>query len=111
MRLQGRASIPPRSRRSNRHADVDGRTIRIRANDPRQPGAAYPQLEYREWQRCGHYPWLEKFLPATNSFPTAQLATKIRKPDSLIAQPFSLWGRHRPIRAQMLELPRSVSFT
>ena len=19
-----------------------------------------PQLEYREWQRCGHYPWLEK---------------------------------------------------
>jgi pimeloyl-ACP methyl ester carboxylesterase len=19
-----------------------------------------PQLEYREWERCGHYPWLEK---------------------------------------------------
>jgi pimeloyl-ACP methyl ester carboxylesterase len=19
-----------------------------------------PQLEYHEWQRCGHYPWLEK---------------------------------------------------
>ena len=19
-----------------------------------------PQLEYREWKRCGHYPWLEK---------------------------------------------------
>jgi pimeloyl-ACP methyl ester carboxylesterase len=19
-----------------------------------------PQLEYREWDRCGHYPWLEK---------------------------------------------------
>jgi pimeloyl-ACP methyl ester carboxylesterase len=19
-----------------------------------------PQLEYREWNRCGHYPWLEK---------------------------------------------------
>jgi pimeloyl-ACP methyl ester carboxylesterase len=20
-----------------------------------------PQLEYREWERCGHYPWLEKY--------------------------------------------------
>lgn len=20
-----------------------------------------PQLEYREWRRCGHYPWLERF--------------------------------------------------
>ena len=19
-----------------------------------------PQLEYHEWERCGHYPWLEK---------------------------------------------------
>jgi len=19
-----------------------------------------PQLEYREWERCGHYPWLER---------------------------------------------------
>jgi hypothetical protein len=19
-----------------------------------------PQLEYREWRRCGHYPWLER---------------------------------------------------
>jgi pimeloyl-ACP methyl ester carboxylesterase len=37
------------------------------ANDP-HPGEMIraslaphiPQLEYREWQRCGHYPWLEK---------------------------------------------------
>jgi len=21
-----------------------------------------PQLEYREWERCGHYPWLEKYV-------------------------------------------------
>jgi pimeloyl-ACP methyl ester carboxylesterase len=21
-----------------------------------------PQLEYREWERCGHYPWLEKAI-------------------------------------------------
>jgi hypothetical protein len=19
-----------------------------------------PQLEYREWARCGHYPWIER---------------------------------------------------
>jgi pimeloyl-ACP methyl ester carboxylesterase len=19
-----------------------------------------PRLEYREWERCGHYPWIEK---------------------------------------------------
>jgi pimeloyl-ACP methyl ester carboxylesterase len=19
-----------------------------------------PQIEYREWERCGHYPWLER---------------------------------------------------
>ncbi len=24
-------------------------------------GGHLPQLEYREWQRCGHYPWLERF--------------------------------------------------
>ena len=23
-----------------------------------------PQLEYREWERCGHYPWLEKAVRA-----------------------------------------------
>ena len=23
-----------------------------------------PQLEYREWKRCGHYPWLEKAVHA-----------------------------------------------
>jgi hypothetical protein len=22
--------------------------------------AYLPQLEYCEWERCGHYPWLEK---------------------------------------------------
>jgi pimeloyl-ACP methyl ester carboxylesterase len=21
-----------------------------------------PQLEYREWERCGHYPWLERHV-------------------------------------------------
>jgi pimeloyl-ACP methyl ester carboxylesterase len=21
-----------------------------------------PQLEYREWERCGHYPWNERFV-------------------------------------------------
>ena len=37
------------------------------ADDP-HPGPAIrdslrphlPQLEYREWDRCGHYPWLER---------------------------------------------------
>ena len=23
-----------------------------------------PQLEYREWERCGHSPWVEKFVRA-----------------------------------------------
>jgi pimeloyl-ACP methyl ester carboxylesterase len=26
--------------------------------------ACLPQLEYREWQRCGHYPWLERAAAA-----------------------------------------------
>ena len=41
------------------------------ANDP-HPGrsteavlrAHLPQLEYREWERCGHYPWLERAVSA-----------------------------------------------
>ncbi|MCX5736889.1 MAG: hypothetical protein NTZ61_00020 [Proteobacteria bacterium] len=26
-----------------------------------------PQIEYREWERCGHYPWLES-RPVGNEF-------------------------------------------
>jgi pimeloyl-ACP methyl ester carboxylesterase len=38
-----------------------------------------PQLEYREWERCGHYPWLERsvrdeFLQGLRSWLTRQFA-------------------------------------
>jgi pimeloyl-ACP methyl ester carboxylesterase len=38
-----------------------------------------PQLEYREWERCGHYPWLEKathdeFFSALRTWLTNQLS-------------------------------------
>ncbi len=33
-----------------------------------------PQLEYREWERCGHYPWLEKATRDEFFLGAAQLA-------------------------------------
>jgi pimeloyl-ACP methyl ester carboxylesterase len=39
-----------------------------------------PQLEYREWERCGHYPWLErsvrdKFFEVLREWPTRHYFT------------------------------------
>lgn len=45
-----------------------------------------PQLEYREWQRCGHYPWLEKavrneFFAVLRGWLTRQFAEGGRSTD------------------------------
>ncbi len=49
-------------------AAIDAPVLMLHGNDDPHPGAMIrdclkpylPQLEYHSWDRCGHYPWLEK---------------------------------------------------
>lgn len=49
-------------------AAIDGPVLMLHGAVDPHPGGLIraslephlPQLEYRQWQRCGHYPWLEK---------------------------------------------------
>src|SRR5260370_23788538 len=63
MRLQGEGVYPAA------FAAIKSPVLMLHGADDPHPGQMIraslephiPQLEYREWQRCGHYPWLEKF--------------------------------------------------
>ncbi len=66
LRLQGRGVFPAA------FSAIKAPVLMLHgANDP-HPGrsteavlrAHLPQLEYREWERCGHYPWLERAASA-----------------------------------------------
>lgn len=62
LRLQEEGAYP------SAFAAIDVPVIMLHGSADAHPGwmiraslAPYlPQLEYREWERCGHYPWLEK---------------------------------------------------
>ena len=49
-------------------AAIESRVLMLHGTVDPHPGAMtrdalkahVPQLEYHEWERCGHYPWLEK---------------------------------------------------
>jgi pimeloyl-ACP methyl ester carboxylesterase len=62
VRLQGEGVYPAA------FATIKSPVLMLHGADDPHPGQMIraslaphiPQLEYREWQRCGHYPWLEK---------------------------------------------------
>jgi pimeloyl-ACP methyl ester carboxylesterase len=62
LRLQAEGLYP------SAFAAIRSPTIMMHGADDPHPGRMIhaslqphiPQLEYREWDRCGHYPWLEK---------------------------------------------------